>query len=126
MNNPTRLLCAIKLSTIVLLLYNNTHFNQIMVKLFCFFSKYKYNQINNSISYSRGQQTGIIMNDAQFQQLLEVITTGINPTRPSTKFSRTPVQAIITDVIYYYLARGIKLWKEYKKLIHIKINMIGG
>ena len=66
------------------------------------------------------------MNDAQFQQLLEVITTGINPTRPSTKFSRTPVQAIITDVIYYYLARGIKLWKEYKKLIHIKINMIGG
>ena len=78
------------------------------------------------MSSSRVQGTGNIMNDAQFQQLLAAMTTGINPTIVTVKFSRTPDQASITDVIYYSLATWIKLWKEATQFIPIKFKIMGG
>ena len=61
------------------------------------------------MSYIRDTNQSGGITDNQFKELLETVTSGLNPVKIAAKFSRTPRQASIEKLIYYSTATGIKL-----------------
>jgi hypothetical protein len=53
-----------------------------------------------------------IMDQRQFQQLIQQLQQSLNPPAPAVAFARTPGQAAPTNVIDYSTSTGIKLWQE--------------